>query len=76
MAKVTDEEVALSQELAKGYVMLAMQQEPYIGVGALLLALATCGAASGIPRDNLAALFDKTLDEVYAAAADMESKPN
>lgn len=68
--KVTDQEIDTTQQLSKLMLTFATSQEPHIGMGALIMATAVGARAMNIPLENITAMFDKTVEEIYAVAED------
>lgn len=64
--KVTPEEVSDTMKLAQVLLTIATSKEGPVGLTALIMATAVGGVALGVPLENLKAIYDKSVDEVYA----------
>lgn len=66
--KVTDQEIDKTMQLSKLMLTFATTEAPHIGMGALVMATAVGARAMNISLEDFSAMFDKTVEEVYAVA--------
>ncbi|CAB5155365.1 hypothetical protein UFOVP149_5 [uncultured Caudovirales phage] len=67
--KATPTEVNGAMELSQVLLALAISKDPHVGMTGLIMATAVGAASLGIPLENICALFDKTVSDVYAVKA-------
>lgn len=68
LANVTWDEVESAQDASKMLLRVANSHPANIGMGALIMATSVAASEMNIPLENIAAMFNKTLTEVYACA--------
>lgn len=69
--KVTDQEIDKTMRLSKLMLTFATTEAPHIGMGALVMATAVGARAMNISLEDFSAMFDKTVEEVYATAEEV-----
>jgi len=65
---ITSSDVNTAQSVSQMLLMLAKSHPQNIGMGALIMATSLAAREMNIPMENIAAMFDRTIAEVYAVA--------
>ena len=68
-AAVTTADVDSAQSALQVLLTFAKSHPPNIGMGALIMATSLAAREMNIPLENIAAMFDRTISEVYAMPA-------
>jgi hypothetical protein len=66
--KITAEDVDSAQDKSRMLLGIVGSCAPNIGIGALIMATTVAAREMNIPQETIAALFGRTLEDVYAAA--------
>ncbi|MEI8178966.1 hypothetical protein [Aestuariivirga sp.] len=67
-AKLVFDDTDTAQNASKMLLTIANSHPPTIGMGALIMATSIAAREMNIPLQNIAAMLDRTLAEVYAVA--------
>lgn len=62
-------DVGSAQDASQTLLMIANSHPPSIGMGALIMATSLAARDMNIPLESIAAMLERTLAEVYAAAS-------
>jgi hypothetical protein len=61
-------DVDTAQDASRALLTIAGSHPPNIGMGALIMATSVAAREMNLPLESIAAMFDRTLAEVYATA--------
>lgn len=62
------DEVDTAQDASRALLTVAGSHPPNIGMGALIMATSVAAREMNLPIESIAAMFDRTLTEVYSVA--------
>lgn len=66
---VTTADVNTAQGVSRLLLMITKSHPPNIGMGALIMATSLAAREMNISQENIAAMIDRTISEVYASRA-------
>lgn len=64
---ITTADVNTAQSVSQMLLTLTKSHPPNIGMGALIMATSLAAREMNIPQENIAAMIDRTIAEVYAS---------